>query len=221
MKKTIFALLLTVAPIVLHAQGKPGDLDAILRQMDAASTRFKTAEADVQRDFYERVVRQTTTQHGIIYFKKTGTNLEMGAKINPPGAKFLSFKGGKLALFDPMTKDLKVFDSGKNRGQYESFLTLGFGGSGADLAKAWNITYAGNESLSDGKTTINTAKLDLVSKDANVRTMFSHITIWVDPSRDISLKQQFFTPSDDYQTATYTNIRYDQPINTGPYQYKK
>ena len=221
MKKTIFALLLAVAPITVMAQAKPGELDSVLRQMDAVSPKFKTAEADVQRDFYERVVRQTTTQHGIIYFKKSGSNLEMGAKINPPGAKFLSFKGGRLALFDPLTKDLKVFDSGKNRAQYESFLTLGFGGSGTELAKAWIITYVGNESISDGKTNINTVKLDLVSKDANVRNMFSHITIWVDPSRDISLKQQFFTPSDDYQTATYTNIRYNQPVDAKPYEYKK
>jgi hypothetical protein len=51
--------------------------------------------------------------------------------------------------------------------------------------------------------------------------MFSHIVIWVDLNRAISLKQQFFTPAGDYRTATYTNIRYNQPINTAPYQYKK
>lgn len=221
MKKTIFALLLTVAPLALHAQPKPGDLDAILRQMDAASPRFKSAEADFEWDFYERVVRQTTTQHGDIYFKKNGANLEMGAKVLPPGAKFLAFKGGKLAVFDPSTKDLKIYDSGKNRAQLESFLTLGFGGSGSDLAKAWTVTYLGNEPLSDGKATVSTAKLDLVSKDPNVRNMFTHVTIWVDANRGISLKQQFFTPSDDYRTTIYSNIRYNQSVDTKPYEYKK
>lgn len=221
MKKTIFALLLTVAPIALHAQPKPGELDAVLRQMDAASPRFKSAEADFQWDFYERVVRQTTTQHGDIYFKKNGSNLEMGAKVLPPGAKFLAFKGGKLAVFDPSTKDLKIYDSGKNRAQLESFLTLGFGGSGSDLAKAWTVTYLGNEPLSDGKATVSTAKLDLVSKDANVRNMFTHVTIWVDANRGISLKQQFFTPSDDYRTTIYSNIRYNQSVDTKSYEYKK
>ena len=221
MKKTIFALLLTVAPFALHAQPKPGELDAVLRQMDAASPRFKSAEADFEWDFYERVVRQTTTQHGDIYFKKNGSNLEMGAKVNPPGAKFLAFKGGKLAVFDPSTKDLKLYDSGKNRAQLESFLTLGFGGSGSDLAKAWTVTYLGSEPLSDGKATVSAAKLDLVSKDANVRNMFTHVTIWVDAARGISLKQQFFTPSDDYRTTIYSNIRYNQSVDTKPYEYKK
>jgi hypothetical protein len=145
----------------------------------------------------------------------------MGAKINPPGAKFFSLKDGKLAVFDPGTHDLKVFASGKNRAQYESFLTLGFGGSGSELARAWTITYLGTEPLSDGSSTIATAKLDLVSKDANVRNMFTHIVIWVDPTRGILLKQQFFTPSEDYRTTIYANIRYNQPINTKPYEYKK
>jgi outer membrane lipoprotein-sorting protein len=221
MKKIFFALLLAAVPLTAMAQPKPGELDAIIRQMDAASTKFKTAEADFQWDFYERVVKQTTTQHGSIYFKKNGSNLEMGARVNPPGAKFFSFKDGKLSVFDPGTHDLKVFASGKNRAQYESFLTLGFGGSGSELAKAWTVTYLGNEALSDGSTSINTAKLDLVSKDANVRNMFTHILIWVDPARGISLKQQFFTPSDDYRTTIYTNIRYNQPVNTKPYEYKK
>ena len=35
-------------------------------------------------------------------------------------------------------------------------------------------------------------------------------SIWVDPELDVSLKQQFFQPSGDIQTATYTNIRYNQ-----------
>ena len=48
----------------------------------------------------------------------------------------------------------------------------------------------------------------------------SHVTIWVDPKRDISLKQQFFLPSEDQKTATYTHIRYNEHVNTAPYTIK-
>jgi hypothetical protein len=78
----------------------------------------------------------------------------------------------------------------------------------------------GPESLSDGSKPIETRKLDLVSKDPSVRNTFTHITIWVDPTRAISLKQQFFTPSGDYRTAIYTNIRYNQPVDAKPYAIK-
>jgi outer membrane lipoprotein-sorting protein len=221
MIRRLALLLLLAAPVALPAQVKPGALDEALRQLDAASTRFKSTEADFRWDFFELVVKETTTQHGSIFFKKTGGKLEMGAKINPPGAKFISYRDGKLSIFDPSTKDLKVLTAGQNKAQYESFLTLGFGGSGTDLAKAWTITHLGNEQLSDGSANVPVVKLDLVSKDESVRNMFSHITIWVDLNRAISLKQQFFTPAGDYRTATYTNIRYNQPINTAPYQFKK
>lgn len=220
LRRLVTAAFLLTAPL-LSAQVKPGELDQAIRQMDASSTRFKTAEADFQWDFYELVVKETTTQHGKIYFKKNGNKLEMGAKILPPAAKYLAYKDGKLAVFDPSTKELKVLSAGQNKARYESFLTLGFGGSGSELARAWTITYSGMEPLSDGSTTIQAAKLDLVSKDADVRNMFSHITIWVDLNRDISLKQQFFTPSGDYRTAIYTNIRYNQQVDTKPYEYKK
>ncbi len=220
LRRLVIASLLC-SPFALSAQVKPGELDQAIRQMDAASARFKSAEADFQWDFYELVVKETTTQHGNIYFKKSGSDLEMGAKILPPAAKFLSYKSGKVALFDPNTKELKVLSAGQNKAQWESFLTLGFGGTGTELTKAWTVTDLGSETISNGSTTVQTRKLDLVAKDANVRNMFSHIVIWVDTNRDISLKQQFFTPSGDYRTATYTNIRYNESINTKPYQYKK
>ena len=213
--------VLLAAPLTLPAQVKPGELDMALRQMDAASTKFKSAEADFQWDFYELVVKETTTQHGSIYFKKNGGKLEMGAKIQPPGAKFLAYKDGKLALFDPGTKELKLLSAGQNKARFESFLTLGFGGGGTDLAKAWDITKVGDEQLSDGSNNVQTAKLNLIPKDPDVKNMFTHVLIWVDLNRGISLKQQFFTPSGDYRTAIYTNIRYNQPVNTKNYEYKK
>ena len=48
--------------------------------------------------------------------------------------------------------------AGANRGQWESFLTLGFGGSGTDLEANWKVSLLGTETM-DG---VSVAKLDLV-----------------------------------------------------------
>jgi outer membrane lipoprotein-sorting protein len=96
-------------------------------------------------------------------------------------------------------------------------MTLGFGGSGTDLAKAWTITDQGSEPISDGMQTVKTEKLDLVSKDPSIRGNFSHITIWVDPARDVSLKQVSYQPSGDTRTVYFTNIRLNQPVDTKPF----
>ena len=113
----------------------------------------------------------------------------------------------------PATNHLTIV---KNQAQMDSFLTLGFGASGKDLAKAWTISDLGDEVL-DG---VKTAKLDLVPKDPAVHKNCIHMTIWIDPARGISLKQSFYMPSDDYRTAVYSNIKYNQPVNESPYKIK-
>jgi outer membrane lipoprotein-sorting protein len=212
------ALLFT--PVSSFAQSNPADLSTVLHQMDQASTKFRSAEADFRWDIYERVVKETTTQNGTIYFLKNGSSLQMGAKINPPTAKVIEYKNGNLQMFDPGSDHLTMLNAGNNQAQYEGFLTLGFGGSGADLAKAWDITDQGTEPINDGTRMVTTTKLNLISKDPNVRNMFTHVIIWVDPARGISLKQQFFTPSEDQRTTYFTNIRYNQSVNTKPYAIK-
>jgi outer membrane lipoprotein-sorting protein len=202
------------------AQSKPGHLDEVLRQMDAASEKFKSAQADFRWDLYERVVKETTTQTGIIYFQRDGALTEMGAKVLPPSAKVLEYRRGQLSLFDPGANHLIVMSAGAKQAEYESFLTLGFGGSGRDMAKAWTISDLGTEPMSDGDKMVSTEKLDLVAKDPSVRGMFTHIVIWIDPTRAISLKQQFFMPSEDVRTSVYTHIRYNEKVDTKPFAIK-
>jgi outer membrane lipoprotein-sorting protein len=214
------ALVLGTALGSAAAQPKPGNLDIVLRQMDEASTKFKSAQADFQRDIYERVVRQTTTQTGTIYFLRDGALTQMGAKFFPPYAKTIEYRRGTLSIFDPTSNHLTLLSAGNKQAQYESFLTLGFGGSGRDLAKAWTISDLGAEQMSDGDKTVATEKLDLFAKDPNARNMFTHIVIWVDPQRGISLKQQFFTPSEDQTTAVYTHIRYNEKVDTKAFSIK-
>jgi len=214
------AAILGSEPTATLAQPKPGDLDIVLRQMDDASTKFKSAQADFRRDLYERVVKQTTTQTGSIYFLRDGALIEMGAKFLPPSARTIEYRRGSLSIFDPTSNHLILMSAGNKQAQYESFLTLGFGGSGRDLATNWTISDLGTEQMSDGDKSVTTTKIDLVAKDPNVRNMFTHIIIWVDPQRGISLKQQFFTPSEDLTTGVYTHIRYNEKVDTKPFAIK-
>ena len=195
-------------------------LTDVLRQLDAASAKFHSAEADFKKDLYQRVVRETTTQTGSICFLRAGSNTQMGAVFNPPDARIVEFKDGRVRLFDPGANHVTLVDAHANAAQFETFLTLGFGGSGKDLERTWTITDQGTESLSDGDGMVKVEKLDLIAKDAGLRNTFTHVTIWVDPTRAVSLKQQFFQPSDDVQTATYTHIRVNQPINQKRYAIK-
>jgi outer membrane lipoprotein-sorting protein len=193
------------ASLPAHAQA---DLRKVLAQMDAASAKFQSAQADFEWTDFEAAVQQSDVQSGTIYFERKAGQLRMAAMIAKPQPKQVVYADGKVELYEPGIDHLTVLSAGQNRGQADSFSTLGFGGSGTELEKNWTITYLGHEKVGDA----DTVKLDLVSKQANVRNMYSHITLWLDPVEDVSLKQQAFAPSGDYRIAVYTNRRVNQKV---------
>ena len=203
-------LALTVIP----ALAQNSDLQKVLSQMDSASQKFQSAQADFSWDQLTAVVQSHEITAGTIAFRRSGTSTQMIAHVKTdngqPAPKEILYKNGELTYYQPTIKQQTIFSAGANRQQYEGFLTLGFGGSGKDLAANWNINFQGMEVI-DG---VQTVKLDLTPKNTTGNQMFTHITIWVDPARAISLKQIFFQESGDTRTATYSNIQMNQvPAN--------
>lgn len=216
-KWVLAGVLAVAAPL---AQAAAGDLEKVLQQMDAASQKFQNAQADFEWDQFQVVVQDKDVQKGTIAFLRKGQQTLMVAHIRDlngkPAPKDLLYRDGELKFYQPMIKQLTIFAAGANRSQYESFFTLGFGGSGSDLQKSWDVSYLGTEAING----IQTAKLDLKPKQDSVRKNVSHVTIWVDPARAISLKQQFFEPSGDYRTTFFSNIRYNSKLSEGEFNLK-
>ena len=203
-----------------QAPAASGDLNHVLAEMDASAAKFRSAQANFQWDQFEMVVQSTDTQTGVIYYEGSGDHTRVALDIEKadgqPAKKTIVYSGGVLQFYQPQIDQMTVFHTRDKQSQYESYLTLGFGGSGSDLKKSWDITYQGMETI-DG---VETAKLDLVSKDADVRTNFSHVTIWVDPTRDVSLKQILYEPSGDTRTAYYKDIQYNKKISSSVFKIK-
>lgn len=218
---------------IAAAQAKPSALPSVLAQLNAASAKFTSAQADLRQELFTKAVHDTETQTGQIYFLRKAGATQMGMKMLPPDAKpgtppvqIVEFKEAKLRVYDTGPGHLQEFSTiGKNKALAETLMTLGFGGSGTDLAKAWAITDQGVEQMSDGNRSVLVEKLDLVSKDSGIRNNYSHITIWVDATRGISLKQVSFeasggVPTGDTRTVFYSNIRLNQPVDTAPFAIK-
>ena len=203
-----------------QAPAASGDLNHVLAEMDASAAKFRSAQANFQWDQFEMVVQSTDTQTGVIYYEGSGDHTRVALDIEKadgqPAKKTIVYSGGVLQFYQPQIDQMTVFHTRDKQSQYESYLTLGFGGSGSDLQKSWDITYQGMETI-DG---VDTAKLDLVSKDAGVRANFSHVTIWVDPTRDVSLKQILYEPSGDTRTAYYKDIQYNKKISSSVFKIK-
>jgi outer membrane lipoprotein-sorting protein len=189
-----------------------GDLQKVITQLNTAAAKFSSAQADFVWDQYEAVVQESDVQTGTIYFERKKGVTRMAAYLlqenGKDARKTVVFDGAEVDLYQPEIKQMTITRAGANRSQFESFLTLGFGGSGADLEANWKVSLLGTDNI-DG---VPVAKLDLVPVQQKVLDMFTHVTIWVDPTRGISYKQVLYQPSGDKRTATYKNIRYNQPI---------
>jgi outer membrane lipoprotein-sorting protein len=194
------------------------DLQKVITQLNTAATKFVSAQADFTWDQYTAAVQESDVQSGTIYFEhKKGLTAAHIQKDNGKDApKIVVFDGMEVKLYEPTIKQLTILKAGANHAQLESFLTLGFGGSGRDLEANWKVSLLGTENMNG----VSVVKLDLVPLQPNVLDMFPHVTIWIDPTQGISYKQIFYEPGGDKRTATYKNIRYNQPIASDVFEIK-
>lgn len=219
-KKLMVAASIAVLLLAAHAAlAAPADeKDKVLHRLDEAAKNFHSTSADFQFDSVETdPIYDKDVQRGTVYYERKGSTFQMAAHINEnngkPSPKIYSYSGGLFRLFEIGLNQVTTF---KKANKFESYVMLGFGASGKDLADKWNINYAGSETL-DG---VKTEKLELVAKDLEVRKNFPKVTIWVDPDRGVSLKQVFDEGPGAYRVCVYFNIKTNQSLPGDAFTFK-
>ena len=199
------------------AFAQSGDLEKVLDRLDEAASNFRTTEASFSWTQYNKVINDITdTQEGKIYFRRNGKEIQMAADITKPDPKQVVFSEGKIQIYQPKIEQVDVYDAGAHREEFESFLVLGFGAGGHDMLKSFDVKYLGAENVEGTQT----AKLDLVPKSDKMKQHFSHITLWIDQQRGISIQQQLFETSGDYRLAKYSQIQVNQKISDNAFRLK-
>jgi outer membrane lipoprotein-sorting protein len=216
-------LVATLISAGLHAQNsQPGqaagksDVEKVLSQMDATASNFRSAEAHVTWEQYQKVVDDTDVQEGTVYFRRSGKDIQMAADIAKPAPKAILYADGKVQVFEPKMNRVTNYAAGKNRADIESFVVLGFGGGGHDLLKNFDVKYAGTEKLNG----VETEKLELVPKSARLRGMFERLLMWIDPKLGVAVQQKFFQPEGDYRLTKYSDIRLNQKLSDSAFKLK-
>jgi outer membrane lipoprotein-sorting protein len=161
-------------------------------------------------------VDETDTQKGTVYYRRSGKEIEMMADIKEPDRKFVLYKDGKLQVYQPKIEQVMEYTAGTNHEEIESFLVLGFGGSGQDLKKAFDVSYQGEETVAN----IPTAKLQLIPKSEKIRSNFPQIILWIDLSRGISIQQKFMQGQGDDRLAKYSAVNLHANISNDVFRLK-
>ncbi len=184
--------------------------------MDKVAANFRSAQCNFAWDQYQKVVDDHDYQKGTMYFRRQGDDVQMAADIISPVKKYVLFTGNLVSVYQPSIDQVTEYNPGKNKADFESYLVLGFGGSGHDLEQSFDVKFAGMEQVQG----VNAAKLELTPKSQRVRNMFQVITLWIDPARGVNVQQKFQEPSGDYRLAMYSNIQLNQKISGDVFKLK-
>jgi outer membrane lipoprotein-sorting protein len=190
-------------------------LEGVLRKMDEAAANFRSTQADFVWDQYQKVVDEHDTQKGTVYYRRAGKEIEMMAEIKEPDSKFVLYKDGKLQVYQPKIEQVIVYPTA-GQSEIEGYLVLGFGGSGQDLKKSFEVSYLGEETVGG----IATGELQLIPKSEKFRNNVSKILLWIDLSRGISVQQQFFQSQGDNRMAKYSSVRLNGKMGNEVFQLK-
>ena len=217
-KKTLLIASLALFLAAITPKIAAQDLKTVLAKLDAAASNFHSTTADFEFDTTQTdPVPDTDVQKGTVYYDRMKGSMRMGVHIDEvngkPVPKIIVVAGGEFQLYEKLTNQVT---RSRKAGKYESYLVLGFGASGKDLEQKFDVKYAGEETVSGVKT----EKLELVAKDPDVLKLFPKITIWIDPTRGVSIKQFFDEGQGQSRTCTYSNIKVNQPQPADAFTFK-
>jgi outer membrane lipoprotein-sorting protein len=224
------AFALVLLPSLAAATSKR-ELKDVLHELDISAAGFHSTAADVEFDavltdpIYEKDIDK-----GAVEYKRNGKSFKMIVHLREEA---VDVQNDKPAKFKPVPKDLLVADgratvyekltnqvNTKDATKFEGYAILGFGASGSELADKWEIKYLGSESMSDGRMTVATDKLELVAKNPDVKKLFPKVTIWIDPARAVSLKQVFDEGQGSSKTCIYTNFKLNPTLPDSDFTIK-
>ena len=98
----LFAAVFAVAAVLAGCEAgwvrAASRLDTVLGQMDAASANFHSAQANLRKEVFTKVVNDTEEQTGQIYFMRKGGATQMGMKMTSQPQQVMEYKDGKVRV---------------------------------------------------------------------------------------------------------------------------
>jgi outer membrane lipoprotein-sorting protein len=216
-KRVSIAALVMVLLAPLCGTAAAQDLKTVLAQLDAAAANFRSTSADFQFDSYVTdPVPDKEVQKGTVYYERSGSKFQMAAHITEengkPVPKVYTYSKGVFHLYEKLPNQVTTYKNDK----LASYLMLGFGASGKELADKWDITYDGQEMLNG----VNTDKLDLIPKDPSARKNVQKVTVWMDTAHAVSLKQVMDQGQGQSRVSVYFNFKHNQPLPSDAFAFK-
>ena len=185
------------------------DLPTVLSKMNAAAAPFQGMTAKIRWVKYTKLVDDTDPESGDLWVKRDDKDqVRLRIAFTEPVRKQIRVEKTSAELFNETINQIEEYDL-KARGNelYEGLL-LGFGVSGDELKKRYDIKIAAEEPI-DGQPTV---KLELTPKDAEDRAAGKSVQMWISTETWQPIQQKALEHSGDYRLISYSGVKMNPGI---------
>jgi len=206
--------LLLAGPATLAAES----LQQVLARMDKAAGEFKSMTAQVTYVTHTDVLNDNSTESGAVTMRKVQPG-EVQGKVDftAPDMKTVTIEKRRVQEYFPKIKTLQVFDLDKHGEQLDKFFMIGFGTSGIELAKDYDVSVLGTADVNSQAA----VHLQLVPKSPEARRYVQKLELWIPDQGDpYPLREKILEPSADYRLVTYTDLKINPVLPPDALQLK-
>jgi outer membrane lipoprotein-sorting protein len=172
--------------------------------MDENSLSFKAASANIKRITHTAVLNDNAEETGTVKMLRVSPkDVRMLIEFTQPDPKSIAFQDRKAQIYYPKIQQVEIYDLGKYSKLVDQFLLLGFGTSGRELAKNYDMKVLGEEKIAGAST----VKLELVPKSSEAREQLKKVELWLHEDGAYPVQQKLYQPGGDYILITYTDVQ--------------
>jgi outer membrane lipoprotein-sorting protein len=214
--------LVLMAPILAPAAPPNAELlQGVLSRMDKAAGDFKAMTAQVTYLTHTDVLNEDSTESGTAMMKKL-PNGEVQGLVNfvAPDPRTIMFEKRRVKRYYPKIKRLEIYDLDKHGAQLDKFVLIGFGISGAELTRDFDVSVLGTEALK-GQPGQRAIQLHLVPKTGEAKQYVKSVDLWIpEQGEPYPVREKILQLSADYQVITYSDLKINPTLAADALQPK-
>lgn len=182
--------------------GQTPTLQQVLTLLDESGSAFRDMTATLVRSDYTPVLKETEVQRGVVRMKRTGPrDIRMLVEFTEPDPQVIAFERNEAQKYYPKLQLVEIYDLGRYRSLKDQFLLLGFGMTGKELLKNYEVKVVGSEQVAGQQTT----RLELIPRTKETQEVLKKAELWI-TSAGYPAQQRIHTTSVQY-TFTYSDVR--------------
>jgi outer membrane lipoprotein-sorting protein len=177
--------------------------------MDKAAAQFRQMSANVKRTTHTAVLNENSEESGVVYMGRDASGAVQGLvelTNSDHERKFYSFEKRTLQIYTPQINTIQVFDLGQHGEQLDQFLSIGFGTSGKELARGYDVDVVVDNNVP------NTTRIKLAPKVADVKQYLTRIDLWITDG-NYPIQEKLWEPSGDWILVNYSNVRINPALD--------